>query len=549
VTTALPARAWRAARRPAHLRHQGEIFADLVRFRRNARPAREARPRRSGRGTALIVSRTDFVYQLKLEGVLAKALELEGYRPVVLTAEGARWAEPYLRAVGVTDFVYPDDASDGETERRVREIVDGALAEEPTVQRLKAFTVDGAAVGQQTLSSVSRRFQRGRVRLTDPHVRAALREVLTESVRTLFTAERLLDRIDPEILLFNEKGYALHGPIFDVGLARGANVIQFVSTGIHWSDALLFKRYTHETRRLHPSSLSHQSWEAVRTLDWTPEREAELAAEFDLRYGGAVLNPDAGLQEGKRIKTPEEVRAQLGLDPARKTAVLFSHVLWDANLFYGDDLFEDQEEWLVESVRAMCDNPDVNWVVKLHPANMYKATGELNDEVAIREAVGNLPDHLTLVPPTTDINTYSFFSVADYGITVRGTVGMELPCFGIRALTAGTGRYSGFGFTDDSATPEEYLAKLRRIQDLPPPSQEEVLLGKRHAYALFRLRPLRFESYRARFATTERLKHPLAQNLEWRVGDGAAVEGAADLRRFGEWAADRSQLDYIALPT
>ena len=33
------------------------------------------------------------------------------------------------------------------------------------------------------------------------------------------------------------------------------------------------------------------------------------------------------------------------------------------------------------------------------------------------------------------------FKVIDYGITVRGTIGIELPCFGIPVITAGTGRY------------------------------------------------------------------------------------------------------------
>jgi len=192
-------------------------------------------------------------------------------------------------------------------------------------------------------------------------------------MKAVLAGEALLERFDPEIVVFNEKGYAGFGSIYDVALARGANVIQFVAAGIHWRDALLFKRYTEETRRLHPASLSRDSWEIVRQLPWTEARERELREEFDLRYGGGEMHPDAGLQEGKRIVSGGEVRARLGLDPAKPTAVIFSHVLWDANLFYGDDLFEDQETWLVESVRAASENPRANWVVKLHPANMYKA--------------------------------------------------------------------------------------------------------------------------------------------------------------------------------
>ena len=40
------------------------------------------------------------------------------------------------------------------------------------------------------------------------------------------------------------------------------------------------------------------------------------------------------------------------LDPERKTAAIFSHILYDATFFYGESLFADYEEWLVEAVRA-----------------------------------------------------------------------------------------------------------------------------------------------------------------------------------------------------
>lgn len=549
--SALLRKAYRAATDPARARREAAVLRDLVAFRAGpARAFRRARPRRSGSGRVLIISLSDQVYQLKLEGVLATALRLEGYRPLVLTLQNARWAEPYLRAFGVEDFAYPEQLLDPAHEAEAEAAAAEFLAGEPTVQSLKALEFRGAKVGQQTLSSLSRGFERGRISLAHEDVRAALPGILRDSMKAVLAGEALLDRTDPEIVIFNEKGYAGFGSIYDVALSRGANVIQFVAAGIHWRDALLFKRYTEETRRLHPASVSRESWEALRRLPWTPERERELRGEFDLRYGGGEKHPDAGLQEGKRIVPADEVRAQLRLDPEKKTAVVFSHVLWDANLFYGEDLFEDQETWLVETVRAACGNPRANWIVKLHPANMYKAErGELNDRVAIREALGELPPHVKLLEPETEINTFSLFEVCDYGITIRGTIGMELPVFGIPVLTAGTGRYSGLGFTNDSASAEEYLANLGSIESIPPLPEEETLLAKRHAYGLFRLRPFRFASYRAHFLPAAQLRHPLSHNLELLPRSPEEVERADDLRGFAEWALDRSKLDYLAPPT
>jgi hypothetical protein len=146
------------------------------------------------------------------------------------------------------------------------------------------------------------------------------------------------------------------------------------------------------------------------------------------------------------------------------------------------------------------------------------------------------------------MNTYSLFALSDFGITIRGTIGIELPCFGIPTLTAGTGRYSGMGFTIDSSSAEEYLERLRMIHELPPLSAAERELARRHAHALFRLRPLRFTSYEAHFLPVTKQAHPLGNNLRVKLTTREQVEDADDLRQLAAWALDRDELDYVAWP-
>src|SRR5207237_8856279 len=138
--------------------------------------------------------------------------------------------------------------------------------------------------------------------------------------------------------------------------------------------------------------------------------------------------------------------------------------------------------------------------------------------------------------PETERSRCSCFAVTDYGITIRGSVGFELPCFGVPVLTAGTGFYSGRGFTVDSATADEYLARLRRIEEIPPLTPEQVELARRHAYALFRLRPMRFTSFLPTIRPLAEMGHPLDHDVELRVRTAEDLRGAEDLRRFTDWA-------------
>jgi hypothetical protein len=174
-------------------------------------------------------------------------------------------------------------------------------------------------------------------------------------------------------------------------------------------------------------------------------------------------------------------------------------------------------------------------------------SGELDEHVAIREQIGALPAHVKLLEPDTEISTWSLFDVTDYGITIRGSVGFELPCFGKPALTAGTGFYSGRGFTVDSDTRGEYLARLARIDELEPPTAEQVELARKHAYALFKLRQTRFTSFRSVFKPVEEIDDPYEATIEITARSPDELARADDLRRLGDWAVDSGELDYLTL--
>jgi len=532
---------------PERLRRRGILERDVARLRREHPGLREVR---DGAGpVALFVSLTEFVYQLKLEGMLGKALQLHGWRPVVLVQDSSWVPRKYLGAFGIESFVTLDPYVDGAARGEARVEAARILEHDPTLAGVRDLAFHGAPIGRNVLATVSRALHEGAVDLRDPRVRAKLAELLPRTLEATIAAERLLDELRPELVLFLERNYAAEAPISDVALARGTKVVQYVSGP--QDDTLVFKRFTRETRREHPRSLSQASWEAVKRMPWTPERDAELDDEFAKRYGNAWAL-SRRIQGWTSDRSRGDVMAALGLDPAKKTAVLYSHILWDANMFYGEDLFADQEEWFVATVRAAAANPAVNWIVKLHPANVWKLRREgledvRDEETAIREAIGEPPAHVAVVRPDSDISTRSIFGVTDYGITIRGSVGFELPCFGVPVLTAGTGFYSGRGFTIDSATPEDYVGRLRRIEEIPRLEPREVELARRHAYALFKLRPLRFTSFLATIRPLEEMGHPLDHDVEIRVRTREDLERAEDLRRFAEWATESRELDYLEL--
>lgn len=413
-------------------------------------------------------------------------------------------------------------------------------------QSVLAWTYRGAWIGPQLLSSVSRRRFDGAPDPADPEVRAALLHQLEVSLRFVHAAERDLREHPPAAILVNEPNYHVLGPFVDVAIALNIPVVHYTQPSR--DDALVFKKLNRETRRIHPNSITPATFETLLSEPWGPAQDAELDAEFAARYGG-VWKVQARNQPGTREMAPEEVRAAFDLPADRPIATIFSHVLWDANLFYGEDLFENYGEWFAETVRAAAANPRVSWLVKLHPANIWKrrlsgVTDEYAEMRLIRERVGDLPDHVRLLPPDTPVSTLSLFRAIDLGVTVRGSVGYELPCFGVPVLTAGTGRYTGFGFTCDHATREAYLASIARPETIPRLSPEETLRARVHAHALLRRRPWAFTSFRTRIGGD--VADLLNQNLHPSEGLRSGRSSCPDLESFADFLSKADVVDYLA---
>lgn len=480
----------------------------------------------------------------KAQSLYAVAFRQLGYDSVVLLDTPSPDIERNYRRAGVTEFRYLNELSpDPETCRGRAETL---LSKYEDLNGLLSLEIDGVRVGRNVLSKTVRQFRVGRLDSADDAHRAAVADHLCRSLAAAEGARNLMKEGSFRAAFFCERGYTPAGEVFDVCTLSGIDAI-------HWAGApmdgtLLFKRYGAANRAMHPLSLSDLSWRAACAMPWDEQQDEQLLDQLRSHYQSGAWYNRQQLQTGKSIKTETEVHRELALDPGKKTAVIFCHILYDATFFYGTSLFSDYQTWLVETVRCAIANPSLNWVIKAHPVNVWRSR---MDGVAVeplemnvlQAAFGALPDHVRFMPADTPINTYSLFEVADFGLTVRGTIGLELPCFGIPVVTAGTGRYSGRGFTIDPETPQAYGALLAGLQDAAGLDEATVNRARRYAYATLRWRPLPLTSMEFRFGLKSRI---LKSNVTLTDACPANLTGTPDIGRMARWAVEGTDDDLLA---
>ena len=159
-----------------------------------------------------------------------------------------------------------------------------------------------------------------------------------------------------------------------------------------------------------------------------------------------------------------------------------SHVFTDAVHRNNWLVFPDYLTWLRETLHAIRQIHDVNWLVKPHPSERWfrpqqTAEGEYRESAADCQHVRILP---------YDVNTASVLNVAHAMVTCCGTSGIEFSCYGIPCVLAGEAPYSSLGFTLEPQSVEEYFALLSDISKVDFLDSSQIEKAKVLAFIYFR---------------------------------------------------------------
>lgn len=544
---------WRLASDSQYRKQQNELRNDLELTRRQVEAwAAEGQEFAQPNRRFAILSLTNLPMHAKFHCLVAKSMQLRGFEPVIFTNSGHHYGHAYYRLFGFSHLEMWDKHLEtwGLSEDKLEEEVNLLLPQILSVSTAKSLIFHHVHVGEHALSMTCRLRIEGRLNLENPETFVLFRAQLKKAIQSVVAAEKYMDEYPLEKMLVRDAGYIPSGPIFEVALNRGVDcaVLEFGQRRSTW----IFKRYTKETRGMHYFSLSPETWERVKEFPWTKEQDQALEQEFAGRYRPDSLDDTRRLQSGKQVLSPDEVRRRLGLDPQKKTAVIFSHVAWDAAFFFGDGLFEDFEDWLFQTVKFVSSTPEcrqMNWIVKEHPFNVFKLQREnvkVSSEQRLLKPLMPLPDHVRFMPATTEINTQSLFPLVDCVLTVNGTVGMEFPCFGIPSVVAGTGRYNGYGFTIEPQTRDEYFETLRSLHQIQPLHADVQQLARKHFYALMVGKQVSFEDIAPmELKRAHEAQSDVHDNISIRASSLNDLRSSPSLTLLANWLEEGCQPDLL----
>jgi hypothetical protein len=447
-----------------------------------------ARPR------LLFLSMRGWSTHLLWETTLAHAARLRGAEPVFATCGGRLpicdaanlHSSPPMPCLSCSEYATEAIGLAGFTPITLRDLVDlraeiraARVRVEPltTIAACEVFVDGSLPLGRLIRISVAWFLARGTLPETEI-VLETYRRFLISGLVLQEAFARLLERVDPDRIIMLNGTFFAESILGELASRRKVPVTTY-ERGFA-SDSIVVT----PGRAAAGLMIDDEFWDEAAQRPLSEVETRRLDELLDSRTRGERLSDNFWQ---KRIEDVASIRRELRLRPDRPLAVLFSNILWDSAVQARDIAFDGMAEWVVDSIAGIANRPDIDLVVRLHPAEVrltnHRTEERMADIIAARFPV--LPSNVRIIPPESPISSYSLMSMATLGLVYTSTVGLEMAARGIPVVVAAQTHYRGRGFTEDVADRDAYWKAVDDLRVSGARSESRRELARRYASLFF----------------------------------------------------------------
>jgi hypothetical protein len=459
--------------------------------------AATATPPDSDAERVLFMSWRGWSAHLAIETVLAHAVQRRGGSPIFAYCGGRlpicdvmpvnaappmpchscrEYAAGAIQAAGFDSIALHDVADVALSVKIARKRVAGLT----TIADCEAFVDEGLPLGKLVRISVAWFLSRGTL-VDSPQVVETYRSFLVSGIVVARGLRKILDRTHAE------RVFMLNGTFFaeaimstlaaQRGIPFGTYEKGFIPDGVVMTPGAAASRLM----------LPEDAWVDARQTPLTEDEASAIDAYLEQRQrGGGALDNFWKV----RNEDVAAIRREFRLDRDRPLVVMFCNILWDSAVLERDIAFASMGDWVVGGINWAHAHPDVDLVVRIHPAEVglrnHPTRERMADHIAAHFAT--LPLNVRVIQAEDPASSYVFMGEAAVGLVYTSTVGLELAARGVPVVVAADTHYRGRGFTTDPVTEDAYWAALDRVLAQPADEgdrEHRRELARRYAFLFF----------------------------------------------------------------
>ncbi len=438
----------------------------------------------------LFFSNTGWSTHMVMDGLLGTALQQRGAQVSYFTCGGVlpvcfiqnassdvppmpcgrcrAYADSALRAFGfqaqmLKDLISPRERAQIKAE--VEALPDSALL---------AYEKDGIRIGYY--ASVSTRwFLLVNVISSDPEMFQRLRGFLFQGVLTHVAIGRLIDQHKPDKIILVNGLHVTEQVVRNVAAQRSVPVVCTERGYL----ANTFLATHNQPCAFYPLD---EMWSAYRDRELHADQQDELSQYLNGRRYGYKQADNIWKEVEENV---ERLKADLDLKPGRRLIAVFPNVAGDTAIIDRDIGYPNIRAWLDHLVAYASQRPNVDIVIRIHPAETRIARFVPREMMGryLAEHHPTLPSNLKIIPPESTLSSYTLLEMSDIIAVYSSTTGLEAAVGGKPVVVAGDVHYRGKGFTFDADSREGLTDLLDKLADAPETLNP--MLAARYAYLFF----------------------------------------------------------------
>ena len=293
---------------------------------------------------------------------------------------------------------------------------------------------------------------------------------ITQAINYITIYRKLLKKRNIKLFVATHTQFLMYGLLFRTCLSKNIPVIE--TTDIQFwfhknnsKDGSFSDTKFHEYMHRKIKEISKN--EKILISDIDNILEDRFSAKFD-------QSDVRRAYKDKKTYNSNELRKKLNIDNENPFVYVFAHIFSDSPQIASRRLlFPDYYTWLEETIDFISKIDYINWIIKPHPAYII-----YNEKGMVENLINKYKNSSVYLSPS-DLNPVSVVETAKAIVTAQGTVGIEYSCMGVPVLLSGTPFYSGFGFTIEPNSIENYLSKLKEIDKVQKLSKNQIIQAKK----------------------------------------------------------------------
>ena len=344
------------------------------------------------------------------------------------------------------------------------------------VDQISGFKLNTIAIGEHAMAGALRFFAKATLD-DEPIAEIILKSYFKAALITAFSFRNILKKRKIDVVVLHHGIYVPQGIICSVAKQMGVRVVA-------WNIAYRKNRFIFSHDDTYHHTLINEPISKWDSINWSEEKNDRLLAYLQSRWFG----DDDWINFNQENPNPKNIKVydDLGLDKDKPCIAMLTNVLWDAQLHYPANAFENMLEWIYSTINYFIEKSDIQLVIRVHPA---EETGRIKSRQRVANEIQkkfpNLPSNIKVIEPKDNISSYDVVKVSNCALIFGTKMGVELSASGKPVIVAGEAWIRGKGLTMDASTKIDYIEKLQQLPLKNQLSENQKNKAKLYAFHFF----------------------------------------------------------------